>query len=171
MKRIVTPSPTLEQRYWKHVDRRGANECWIWTACVKRGEKKLGYGQVWVGYDADGKAVMDYAHRVAWRLANGEIPDGLHVRHHCDNPLCQNPNHLELGTHTDNMRDMHERGRLVNVRGSKHGKSKLTEQQVRDIRAAWTGKYGEQKRLSQAYGVTQANISDIVLRKTWKHVE
>jgi hypothetical protein len=170
MERIVSVSPTLQQRYWKHVEVRGPDECWLWTACAKRGKGKLPYGQIWIGRDQHGKVVMGYAHRVAWELANGKLPDELHVRHRCDNPLCQNPNHLELGTHADNMRDMHERGRLVNVRGSKHGKSKLTEQKIRDMRAMHaTGV--TQCALAEMFEVTQANVSDIILRKTWKHVE
>ena len=112
---------------------------------------------------------MEYAHLVGWMLAHGEEPD-RHVRHRCDNPPCQNPNHLELGTHLDNMRDMNERGRAVYVRGSTHGKSKLTEQKVRDIRAMYASG-GTQCAIAETFGITQANVSSIVLRKTWCHVE
>ena len=55
------------------------------------------------------------AHRKAWIEANGEIPDGLMVLHHCDNPKCCEVSHLYLGTHADNMRDMNERGHNVNA--------------------------------------------------------
>lgn len=167
MSRVVAqPSSTLTARYWSHVDKRGADECWPWTAHVKR----HGHGSIWVGYDSAGQIVMDYAHRVGWMLAHGESPGDLHVRHRCDNPPCQNPAHWELGTHADNMNDMVTRGRLVNVRGSRHGKSKLTEADVREIRARF--KSGEnQCSIARGFGITNQNVSYIVHRVTWKHVE
>lgn len=70
--------------------------CQIWTGCIGRD----GYGQ----FRINGK--IEGAHRASWMLANGPIPHGLHVLHHCDVPPCINPIHLFLGTHADNMADM-----------------------------------------------------------------
>lgn len=79
------------------VDESG---CWLWRATGGRR-----YGSLFV----DGR--REQAHRVSWLLHRGKIPDGLHVLHKCDTPLCVNPDHLFLGTHADNMADMKAKGR------------------------------------------------------------
>ena len=91
------------KRFWDKVDKTG--ECWIWTAYTKTD----GYGQ----FKFDGK--MRGAHRMAWLLTNGEIPDGMLVCHTCDNPSCVNPNHLFLGTNQDNADDKMNKGRHASV--------------------------------------------------------
>jgi hypothetical protein len=85
--------------------------CWLWTRerrytaeCRKR-NGLLDYGAFWL----DGKYVT--AHRAAYQLLTGPIPDGLFVLHRCDIPGCVNPDHLWLGTHADNMADMANKGR------------------------------------------------------------
>jgi hypothetical protein len=156
-KEVTFPSPTLHNRYWSHVDRRQPDECWPWTAF----SDKVGYGKIWVGYDADGKAITQYAHRVGWEFAHGDSPGDLHIRHRCDNPTCQNPNHWELGTHLDNMRDMVERKRVKTMYGEKHGKSKLSTQQVNEIIDLYDAGH-TQCAIARTYGVTQQNISYIV---------
>ena len=162
---LVFKSETLEARYWAKVDRRGPDECWLWT-----GKTGKGYGQIWLGYNANRGVVMGWAHRVAWELAHGASPGEMHVRHKCDNPPCQNPAHLELGTHLDNMRDMVERQRYTTVYGSHHGKSKLTEDDIRTIRAMFRAGQN-QRAIGRHFGVTSANIGYIVNGVTWKHVK
>jgi hypothetical protein len=99
---------TLVERFWEKVskdsDRHFAldgKKCWEW-----RGALTKGYGQFGVG---GGK--LQYAHRFSWMLHNGEIPEGKCVLHKCDNPGCVNPDHLFLGSHADNMKDMASKGR------------------------------------------------------------
>jgi hypothetical protein len=77
------------------------------NGCIEWGASRFpqGYGQIKVNYQ------NRKAHRVAWELAHGPIPDGLVVCHRCDNPPCCNVDHLFLGTHSDNTRDMHAKGR------------------------------------------------------------
>lgn len=78
---------------------------WVGDCLVYPPTKRDGYGRIRV----DGKSWL--AHRFSWVLANGPIPEGMYVCHRCDNPPCINPEHLFLGTQTDNMRDMAAKGR------------------------------------------------------------
>lgn len=80
--------------------------CWLWTGA----KLPKGYGQFHIAR-VDGKAIHGYPHRIMFLLAHGEIPAGMEVCHHCDNPPCCNPDHLFLGTHGDNMRDSSRKGR------------------------------------------------------------
>lgn len=170
MREAVIVSPTLQERYWSKVDRRGPNECWPWTGCTSTGSKgRAGYGLINTGKSATGRPVTEIASRVAWRLAHGEAAGDLHVRHRCDNPLCQNPEHLELGTHTDNMRDMHERGRAVQVRGEQIIQSKLTEKEVREI-VEMRNNGSTLCAIAAQYGVAYTTVQSILLGKSWTHI-
>lgn len=97
------------ERFWSHVEKKGRNDCWEWTAMFHR----QGYGMVRDVYGVDGRQKMRYAHIVAYELEVGLVPEGLELRHVCDNQSCCNPRHLIPGTHEDNMRD---RKRGVRVR-------------------------------------------------------
>lgn len=98
------PVRPLADRFWEHVDRRGPDECWPWIGA----KRFFGYGAFNIG-----KKKAKGAHRVAWELTNGPIPDGLQALHRCDNPPCVNPAHLFLGTPRDNMRDAQAKGRTM----------------------------------------------------------
>lgn len=87
-------------RFTKHVEK--TESCWLWRGAVDT----AGYGDCWFRGRTTG------AHRVSWQIFRGEIPDGLFVLHKCDNPICVNPDHLFLGTHSDNMQDASAKGRL-----------------------------------------------------------
>lgn len=123
---------------------------------------KNGYGSLTI----DGVYVR--AHRLAFEIAHGEVPEGLFVRHKCDNPPCINPDHLESGTPADNMRDKAERVRAA--KGTDNAAAKLTDADVRRIRAlrsaGWT--YGE---LSALFDVGNSTVGRVVRGSHWKHVE
>ncbi len=90
-----------QQRFWSKVDVQ-SGDCWNWTGALSSSN---GYAAFW---DGERQVV---AHRFSWELRNGPIPDGLCVLHRCDNRRCVNPNHLFLGTKSDNTRDMLSKGR------------------------------------------------------------
>ena len=131
--------------------------------CSKRRTKK-GYGKV-NRVTPHGK--FWYAHRFAWYQANGPIPDGMCVLHLCDNPPCINARHLFLGTQADNMADRDKKGR--NPQGETHGRSRLTAEDVREIRLKQSNGTPS-TRLAEEYGVAQSQISRIVQRQHWKHI-
>ena len=97
------------------------------------------------------------------------IPEGMVVRHSCDNPPCVNPEHLLLGTQADNMADKINRGRANVPHGERHTSAKLTADDVRDIRQFLAD--GESCRsIGRAYGVSHQVVSDIKLGKSWRSV-
>jgi hypothetical protein len=97
----------IETRFWAKVNKNGANGCWLWTASAIG---KAQHGQF--TFRIPGRQVHVYAHRVSYELAFGPIENGLNVCHHCDVPRCVNPDHLFLGTQSDNLADARRKGRL-----------------------------------------------------------
>lgn len=135
--------------------------CWIWAA----GMDKDGYGRFRGEYD--GRMYLT-AHRYSWALHNRQqIPDGMLVCHKCDNPRCVNPDHLFLGTNTDNMRDKIAKNRHNAPRGALAPTAILTEEQARAILAD-PRPYAQ---IAADYGVAAPTIGSIKSRKSWAHIE
>lgn len=157
---------SLADRFWAKVDRRGMDDCWLWTAA----RTKTGYGAI-----ATAPNTVARAHRVSWELAHGPIPAGMVVCHRCDTRLCVNPAHLFLGTQFENIHDMHRKGRghiPEALRGSANARAKLSEAQVATIkRRLLVGDFPNQDHLAAEYGVSQTLISDIARGRCWSHVE
>ncbi len=167
----------LAARFWAKVPTVLEGHCRPFLGYCNR----FGYGK----FGVDGR--VHFAHRIAWELTHGPIPGDMRVLHRCDNPSCCNPDHLFLGTLSDNMKDMWNKGRHVKpvnksgrdwstrfkgtgqLKGEAHLSAKLTRNDVLMIReqhAAGTGP----TVLGERFGVTKQAIRAITLRKTWKHV-
>jgi HNH endonuclease len=131
--------------------------CWLWEA----GGDNKGYGRITIAP----RKPMRLAHRISWELHHGR-PAVKFILHHCDNTYCVNPEHLYEGTQKDNMRDRSVRNRMPDLRGEKGPNAKLTSEQVVLIRADSRS----QRLIATEYGVSQATISLIKLRKHWGHV-
>jgi len=155
-----TTPPTV--RVWRRVDVGDIDACWPYLG----NHDRHGYGLVQVGRHNAGDQV--FAHRLVFESIYGRLLPSLVIRHHCDNPPCCNPRHLAAGSQVANMADMLRRGR--NSRGEHHT-SKLTEVEVREMRALWTTGAWTMKALSRKYGVHRMTAKSAVLRKTWKHVD
>lgn len=139
--------------------------CWLWQGTAF---SKAGHGRLYVGSRTDGTRRNALVHREAWKCFRGQIPGGLQVLHRCDVPNCVNPEHLFLGTATENMRDRDQKQRQA--RGSRQGLAKLTEQDVLAIREAHGKKRSDLSSLAKEYGVTYNNVRAVVLRQTWRHL-
>lgn len=162
---IDAPRRTLSdiRRFWSKVEI--TDSCWLWTGTI---QEEWGYGHF--SYRRDGKGFTVKAHRFAYELLVGPIPDETMVLHECDTPACVRPDHLHLGDHARNMAEMYDRGRGNKSHGTAHHASKLDDDKVREIRRRYAA--GErQVPLAREFGVAQGIISDVVRRKTWRHVE
>lgn len=97
----VIDQKSMEYRFWCYVQPADADECWQWIGTTDKG-----YGHLSVTFIRDGERVCRpaKAHRIAWYLLRGEIVDGLEIDHLCRNPPCVNPWHMDLVTHSENMR-------------------------------------------------------------------
>lgn len=130
--------------------------CWIW-----QGGRSGKYGKTTYLYETW------LAHRLAWFFTHSEVPSAL-VCHKCDTPLCVNPAHLFLGTHSDNTKDAVSKGRHIcnypPMPGEKHPMHKLTWPQVREIRNSELSG----RKAAAYYGVDRRTIAFIRQGKTWK---
>lgn len=152
---------TAEQSFRHYMPEHPPSEgCWIW-----RGPVSNEYGS----YKADNGRTYK-AHRVSYALHNGPIPQGRLIRHTCDTPLCVQPAHLLPGTDADNNRDMLERKRNRQPKGTAQRSAKLNDETVREIRALYAAGGVTQQQLADRYGVHQTRISALVRGERWKHV-
>lgn len=172
------PPASIAARFWAKV-KKGSG-CWEWQAAVAR----YGYGK-FLWRKSAGVAEFLTAHRAAWRLEHGEIPLGMFVCHHCDNPPCVRPEHLFLGTRTDNTNDMVRKGRAATgerngallhperrARGENHGlrlhpdahcsRAKYTDEQKRLAREAYAAGGMMQSSVARRFGMSRTACRKIL---------
>lgn len=167
-------TPQIIKRFWSKVAM--SDGCWLWTGC----RNAKGYGSF---YCPD---KVRKAHRIAWEIANGEIPTGIQVCHHCDNPSCVRPDHLFLGTQSDNSQDMVRKHRhwlqkepkrsllptfrRAEQRGEQNENAKTNDNQVREIRRLHQEGYSS-RQIASLFDMSERNIRRIIRGELWSHVE
>lgn len=134
------------------------NGCWQWTANISTN----GYGQI------SRNKTTCRAHRIAYNLYIGEIPEGMVVCHKCDNKLCVNPDHLFIGTQEDNIRDCLNKDR--NAYGSRNAKAKLKEDDIFSIKVRYKNGVTMQE-IGNIFGVSKNTISQVINNKTWAKIK
>jgi hypothetical protein len=146
-------------RFWVKVDKRGADDCWAWTA-----GKLSRYGSFAIARQPF------IASRVAFFLANGPFDWDQCVCHECDNPLCCNPRHLFLDTVEGNIADRVRKGRtgkyLLGKKNDVHPSHKFNFEVAREIRRL--ASEFTQRELSKRFGVGKTRVNDILLNRVWK---
>lgn len=152
-----------EPRFWEKIDQRGPDDCWLWLAS----DNGSGYGR----YRIDGRNYG--AHRLAYELEHGPIPEGEShhdhcVLHRCDVPLCCNPKHLFLGSQKENVEDQHRKGRAASFKGEANGSAKLTDRDIEGIRSLSPSH--THREIGKRYGVSHTTVGYILRGRNWSHV-
>lgn len=145
------PKQSEVDRFMSHVHKHDSG-CWLWTAY----RMKSGYGFF------STPVKNELSHRASYRLFKGQL-DTRDVMHQCDTPSCVNPNHLVLGTRLENMQDSKCKGRTCI--GERHGRSKLTDEQVEFIRKSSK----LQRKIAAEFGITQSHVSALKNGKKWQN--
>ena len=161
VRRLSMKSITLSEkdiaRFWSKVKISNPDECW---ECVEKvvDENVNGYGRIGI----QGKLYL--MHRISWIIKNGDLKNELSVCHKCDNRKCVNPNHLFLGTHEENIKDMVLKNRQC--RGEKVSRSKLKESDVLQIKTMLNEGLSTRK-IAKMFGINCASVSKIQTGRLW----
>jgi hypothetical protein len=146
-------------RFESKIDKLSSSQrCWHWTG----GLNINGYGKIWI------KGATYQAHRVSYELYKGFIDKDLLVCHSCDNPICINPEHLWLGTCKENIRDSFNKKRKIMPKGENCSWSKLTKEQVNEIKSKYVPYKYHSSMLAKEYKVSGGAILKIINNENWR---
>lgn len=168
---------TLETRFWKKVDKTVSNifyngtRCWEWHGSING----KGYGTI--SQDTNNTPHSLFAHRLSYELHKGIIPVGKQINHFCNNRQCVNPDHLQLGNQSQNIKQSVNEGRKISsnlngipsIRGENHYNCKLSINDVLKIIGLWERGNFSQTEIAELFGTTQSRISMIVNNKERKY--
>jgi len=154
----------VAERYAAQIDRdTSPHGCHLWLGALTNG-----YGKI----NVDGR--MYRAHRVAWELAHGPIPDGYFICHNCpggDNRRCVNPAHLYLGTPTDNARDTVLKGRNAGFKkGAAHVSKVLTVDKVLRMRQIYASGLLSYDEIARAFRFNRQTVRMAIKGETWREL-
>lgn len=135
--------------------------CWEWQGY----KNKAGYGYIKV------KRKPYVAHRLSWMIHNGDIPEGMLICHHCDNPGCVNPEHLFVGTSADNSNDMVMKGRSAKPKGEQNNNAILTNTQVNEIRLLLMKRTRTAVEIAKIFNISGGTVRLIDTGELWTHVK
>jgi hypothetical protein len=159
--RNVRPLPP-EFRFWRKVFR--GDGCWYWTA----GANEQGYGLFNRSPAKAGNCWL--AHRYSYELHYGPFDERLCVLHDCDTPNCVRPDHLFLGTRTDNAEDKVSKGRQRGPQGERNPKAALTEAEVLAIRAEFAAGGVSKSEIARRRRIPLWTVRNILSETTWRHL-
>ena len=174
---------SAKESFWGKV--RKTNKCWIWEGAGKGNR----YGEIRFHWH---NRTVWAVHRFSWFIHFGDFEENLCVCHKCDNTKCVNPEHLFLGTHAENMRDMVLKGRRVGpsreecclgykrglklhpapiLRGEKQVNAKLTDKQAAEIKQFGREKKMSHRAIAKKYGVCHKTVFEIIHGIRWAHID
>lgn len=163
----MTP-PTLKDHFMSFVTPEPNSGCWLWTGGTNASASR-GYGVFFF------RKKSSQAHRVSYTLFRGEIPEGMHACHKCDVRLCVNPDHIFIGTRSDNMRDCVAKGRLSHnsPRGilNKRAARKLSDEQILEVFSLINQNSLSNQAIARRFGMCPEAIRKIRIGRAWAHFQ